>query len=167
MSNFLLFCKLTRVLLKFRFLTYKFRLLKFLGKFSSYFKQMYFNYINEKKLLDAFNLILNNYLKESDIYKNCKINCFDIVEKTIVTKSLIIQYDVKLENNDFYILMICKKSKFNFKFTLHSMNKDYSKIILGENDLFLIFGLIKYLNEINQIPLLKYFMSFDEFFEKK
>lgn len=167
MSNFLLFSRRTIVFLKYRFLVYKFRLVRFLGKFIPYFKQMYFNYINGEKLLDAFNLILNNYLNESDIYKNCKINCSDVIEKDSLTKSLTVQYDVKFANNDFYILLICENSKCKFKFTLHSINKDYSRIVLEEDDLFLISGLIKYLNEINQIPLLKYFISFDEFFENK
>lgn len=167
MSNFLLFCKRTRVITKYRFFAYRFRFLKFLSKFIPYFKQMYISYINEEKLLYEFNLILKNYLDESKTYKNCKINDFEISKKILVSKSLTIQYDVSYLNIDFYILLICEDLKFRFELTLYSINKDYSKITFNEDSLLSITSLLQYFNEIDNSKLTKKFKIFDEFFEKK
>lgn len=64
MSNFLLFCKRTRVFVKYRFLTYKFRLLKFLGKFIPYFKPMSYT---EKQALKLIGEHLINHIKTFQI----------------------------------------------------------------------------------------------------
>lgn len=59
MSKFLLFCKRTRAFLKYRFLTYKFHFLKFLGKFITYFKLM--SQYAEDEIVGHFNdLVIRN-----------------------------------------------------------------------------------------------------------
>ncbi len=73
MSKFLLFFKRTRVFLKYRFFTYKFRLLKFLGKFIPYFKPM--SYTEEQIKQN-----ITGYLKEYfDSFKDDKMT-YDIIE---------------------------------------------------------------------------------------
>lgn len=62
MSNFLLFSRRTRVFLKYRFLTYKFRLVGFLGKFIPYFKPMKKRSIEE--IVECLTSYFNEYLTD-------------------------------------------------------------------------------------------------------
>lgn len=62
MSKFLLFFKRTRVFIKFRFLIYKFQLLKFLGKFIPYFKPM--NYTRDEAKIEIGKRLIKEYNKD-------------------------------------------------------------------------------------------------------
>lgn len=166
MSKFLLFWKRTRVFLKFRFLIYKFQLLKFLGKFIPYFKPMY---INEDKLLSDFKFILKEHLDKFNKYKTCIIDNFEVFNKSSMSKSLTIKFEVTYLSIDFSILMLCENfdtTADDFELLLQSLNKDYSQIKLTESKLLLIINIIHYLKKIDRIPLLSKFRKFDEFFER-
>lgn len=81
MSNFLLFFKRLKVFLKYRFLTYKFRLFKFLGKFIPYFKQMSYTIEQIKETITTY---LEEYFDHS---KDSKIS-YDIIENGYHEKNL-------------------------------------------------------------------------------
>lgn len=95
MSNFLLFCKRTRVFIKYRFLTDKFRLLKFLGKFIPYFKPMSYT-------KDEVKVKIRKYLKEHiDTFNNKqKTNEAIINEENIINESQINKGEIITNYNE-------------------------------------------------------------------
>lgn len=120
MSNFLLFFKRLKVFLKYRFLTYKFRLFKFLGKFIPYFKQMSYT---KNQILDRFNNAIipriNNYSENNFNTDYSNLKKFDCIEKSceVIYR---VQYKKTIEFN---ILLIIDHEELSFG--LINKNKNY------------------------------------------
>lgn len=93
MSKFLLFCKRTRVFIKFRFLIYKFQLLKFLGKFIPYFKPMIYT---EEDIRIEISKNLKEYIESFNKMKiTCKIDEGEYLVQNLDAYSCKLKYEVE------------------------------------------------------------------------
>ncbi|NML56755.1 hypothetical protein [Chryseobacterium cheonjiense] len=133
MSKFLLFCKKTRVFLKYKFYLYQLRLLKFLGKFIPYLKKMGYT---KDQILDRFNNAIipriNNYSENNFNTDYSDFKRFDYIEK-----SCDVIYRVKYKKTiEFNILLIIEHEELSFG--LINKNKNYE-----------IYELYHYLNNMN------------------
>lgn len=128
MSKFLLFFKKARVFLKYRFFTYKLRLLKFLGKFIPYFKPMTYTkkqalaeirkYLKEH--IDKFNRqTKNNITNESQIDEGEIITDYNEIDEGYFTS-------FKYSNAEDFICRL----RYNVKYELHGVGYMEFKIFI-------------------------------------
>lgn len=133
MSKFLLFFKKGRAFLKYRFYLYQLRLLKFLGKFIPYFKEMGYT---KYEILARFNTAIipriNNYDEDNFNTYHSDFKKFDRIEK-----SCEVIYSVKYKKIiKFNILLIIENGELSFG--LINKNKNYK-----------IYDLYHYLDDMN------------------
>lgn len=93
MFNFLLFCKRKKVVVKYRFSTYKFRLLNFLGKFIPYFKPMSYT---EEEIRKEISQNLKNYIESFNEKKiTCKIDEGEYLVQNLDAYSCKLKYEIE------------------------------------------------------------------------
>lgn len=148
MSDFLLFCKRKRVFMKYRFLIYKFQLLKFLGKFIPYFKHMI--EFTEEDILQRFNNVLIPHVHKC---KNFSINGYPQIESfDYINKSCMILYDMIYDNKNI--------SSIDFQILIKVINDKVSLGLFDDSGNEDIFNFYKYLQSMKDKHLYAEYMKY-------
>lgn len=166
MSKFSLFFKRTKVFVKYRFLTYRFHLLKFLGKFIPYFKPM--SYTRDQAKIEIGKRLIKEYNKDFHkpelykIYGDEGLYTFFDKKTTLHGNRYTISYPftcVKLNNYANYSILVIyndqeeeEKEKVKIDFNLIPTN---TKII---ND---ILDFLKCIEDINKDEIFEIFKGIE------
>lgn len=135
MSNFLLFLKRLKVFLKYRFLTYKFRLLRFLGKFIPHFKPM--KNLDKQDIVVLFDKTLNPHISKNKGFLRkefSRIRHFDYTNK-----ECIILYNIIYQKNNLNYI--------DFQIAIKVENEEVIFGLFDESDDEKIYSFYKYLQK--------------------